>query len=40
MVSVKDFWGGALIGASVGYFGFDQFAHLIAPSGAAQGNGT
>lgn len=31
MVSVEDFWGGALIGVSVGYFGFEQFMGLFSP---------
>jgi len=29
LVSVEDFWGGALIGFSVGFFGFDQFSSLF-----------
>jgi hypothetical protein len=28
-VSVEDFWGGIVIGFSVGFFGFSQFAHLL-----------
>lgn len=28
-VSVEDFWGGVVIGFSVGFFGFSQFAHLL-----------
>jgi hypothetical protein len=28
-VSVEDFWGGIVIGLSVGYFGFSQFAGLL-----------
>jgi hypothetical protein len=34
-LSVEDFWGGALIGFSVGFFGFDQFANLFSPGSAA-----
>jgi hypothetical protein len=33
IVSVEDFWGGALIGFSVGFFGFDKFAGLFSQSG-------
>jgi hypothetical protein len=29
LVSVEDFWGGAVIGFTVGYFGFDQFVDLF-----------
>jgi hypothetical protein len=29
LVSVEDFWGGIVIGFSVGYFGFSQFAKLF-----------
>jgi len=29
LVSVEDFWGGALIGFSVGFFGFEQFFNLF-----------
>jgi hypothetical protein len=29
IVSVEDFWGGALIGFSVGFFGFDRFSGLF-----------
>jgi hypothetical protein len=31
-ISVEDFWGGSLIGFSVGYFGFDQFSGLFKSS--------
>jgi hypothetical protein len=31
-VSIEDFWGGALIGFSVGFFGFERFATLFEPS--------
>jgi hypothetical protein len=30
LVSVEDFWGGVLIGVSVGFAGFDQFSSLFA----------
>lgn len=33
LVSVEDFWGGMVIGFTVGYFGFDQFLHLF-PNGS------
>jgi hypothetical protein len=33
LVSVEDFWGGALIGFSVGFFGFHQFTKLL-PGGS------
>lgn len=29
IVSVEDFWGGALIGFTVGFFGFEQFHNLL-----------
>ncbi len=29
IISIEDFWGGGLIGFSVGFFGFDQFAGLF-----------
>jgi hypothetical protein len=29
IISIEDFWGGSLIGFSVGFFGFDQFAGLF-----------
>lgn len=29
IVSIEEFWGGALIGVSVGYLRFDQFLHLF-----------
>jgi hypothetical protein len=29
IVSVEDFWGGALLGFTVGFFGFDQFLGLF-----------
>jgi uncharacterized membrane protein len=29
IVSVEDFWGGALIGFTVGFFGFEQFYDLF-----------
>jgi hypothetical protein len=31
-VSVEDFWGGLVIGFSVGFFGFSQFTHLFGGS--------
>ena len=31
IVSVEDFWGGALIGFTTGFFGFDQFFGLFSP---------
>jgi hypothetical protein len=34
IVSVEDFWGGALIGFMVGYLGFDQFSGLFGNSQA------
>ncbi|MTK05182.1 hypothetical protein [Micromonospora sp. CP22] len=33
IVSVEDFWGGFVIGFSVGYFGFDSFSALFPSSG-------
>jgi hypothetical protein len=33
LVSVEDFWGGAVIGFSVGFFGFQQFTKLL-PGGS------
>jgi len=33
LVSVEDFWGGMVIGFTVGYFGFNQFLHLF-PAGS------
>src|SRR5262249_18707824 len=33
IVSVEDFWGGFVIGFSVGYFGFDRFVSLFPTSG-------
>ncbi|MDC0768323.1 hypothetical protein [Streptomyces sp. HD] len=30
-VAIEDFWGGAIIGFSVGYFGFQGFADLLKP---------
>ena len=30
IISVEDFWGGALLGFTVGFFGFDRFAGLFA----------
>ena len=35
LVSVEDFWGGLVIGFTVGYFGFHQFLQLF-PSGAGK----
>ena len=32
IVSVEDFWGGALLGFTVGFFGFDQFLSLFGGS--------
>jgi hypothetical protein len=32
IVSIEDFWGGALIGFSTGFFGFEQFVNLFLPS--------
>jgi hypothetical protein len=32
LVSVEDFWGGAVIGFTVGFFGFNQFFDLFIPS--------
>ena len=29
IISIEDFWGGLLIGFSVGYFGFEQFTNLF-----------
>jgi hypothetical protein len=29
IISIEDFWGGSLIGFSVGFFGFDQFSDLF-----------
>lgn len=29
IISIEDFWGGSLIGFSVGFFGFDQFVGLF-----------
>lgn len=29
IVSVEDFWGGALVGFSVGFFGLDNFLYLF-----------
>jgi hypothetical protein len=34
IVSVEDFWGGALIGFTVGYFGFEQFSDLFKATAA------
>ncbi|MEU6115887.1 hypothetical protein ABZ840_15350 [Streptomyces sp. NPDC047117] len=31
-VSIEDFWGGTIIGFSVGYFGFQGFADMLKPS--------
>lgn len=31
LVSIEDFWGGMVVGFSVGYFGFNQFLHLFSP---------
>ncbi|MFK8849115.1 hypothetical protein [Streptomyces sp. Ac-502] len=28
-VAIEDFWGGAIIGFSVGYFGFQNFADML-----------
>jgi hypothetical protein len=33
LVSIEDFWGGMVVGFSVGYFGFNQFLHLFSPNG-------
>jgi hypothetical protein len=36
MVSIEDFWGGTLIGFSVGFFGFEKFLYLFTnPSSTA-----
>ncbi|MGF1614155.1 MAG: hypothetical protein ACFCVA_09650 [Gammaproteobacteria bacterium] len=34
VVSVEDFWGGAFIGFSTGFFGFERFSTIFAPSGS------
>jgi hypothetical protein len=31
--SIEDFWGGIVVGFSVGFFGFDQFFSLFQGSG-------
>jgi hypothetical protein len=33
IVSVEDFWGGVLIGFSVGFFGFQAFTRIFPQSG-------
>jgi len=30
IISIEDFWGGALLGFTVGFFGFDRFSGLFA----------
>jgi hypothetical protein len=36
LVSVEDFWGGMVIGFTVGFFGFNQFFGLFPTGGAGQ----
>jgi hypothetical protein len=33
IVSIEDFWGGALIGFGAGFFGFEQFIDVVKPGG-------
>jgi hypothetical protein len=35
IISIEDFWGGALIGFSTGFFGFEQFTNLFATGGSS-----